>query len=1292
MLDIRLAILVLTSLFISAYSMSQKSEQLSIELSWGQSSDSFTINEGVPQFLPALKNGYFNGETFSFIQQFERVNSSHWEVTVQSFSDLSLTPDEKKFVERYPHTVADELTLSVKNHNAREKRIVSIEFLPFVNRNGNVRKITSAIFNIVKRPSFQRKSENFVANSVLADGSGDWYKIKVTADGVHKIDYDFLKNIGVDVDNLNPNHLNIYGNGFGKLPELNSVWRPDDLVKNSIQIIDGGDNSFDPGDYILFYGSGPHRWYVGGTYGFTRERNIYATYSAYYINISSSASPLRIATGPEVIAAPTHVVTDFDAFGIHETESANLLKGGQRWYGEEFDAQLSQGFVFNFPNLNNSEPVIVRSFFAYKFGGGGANYTVTNNGVTIGNVSLGGISDANSVGRAGFTSVPGQFSPMSSVFTLTATFNRSVPSDVGYLDFIEVNAKRNLIFTSGQLNFRNRSSIGIGNVTEYKVSGYNTNGVVWDVTTWTNPEVVQGDLVSGTFSFKSNSDSLKSFIVFDGSSYYTPEFEKRVESQNLHSLPAADYLIVTHPNFLSEANRLAVLHQENGLSVHVVTLEKLYNEFSGGTQDPTAIRTFARMFYERAAGDPSLMPKYLLLFGDGTYDPLNRVANNNYMCPVYHSVTSEGYVSTLLSDDYFGFLDPSESFSPSDNLDIAVGRLTATTVEEARDLVNKIEHYMRNGSNLYASSGVLCGDDGFASTQGDWRLRYTVVADDEENGYFLINDLEPAYNYVKANHPEMNANKIYSDAFSQISTAGGERYPEVNTDIVRSIENGSIMTCYVGHGGAMGAASERIMTIGQITNYRNINRLTLFVSATCEFGRIDDNERVSAGEWFALNPLGGAIALMTTTRAVYFSTNSITTSSFFEQVFLRSADGLPRTFGEIITDTKNNISTAVSNNKRSFMLIGDPALRIALPYEKVVLDSVNGNPVALTQDTLRALSKARFSGHLEDQFGNDLTGFNGLLQPSIFDKAKLQNTLSNDANSPVIPFEEQKNVLYRGKVSVTNGLFDFDFIVPKDIDYAFGGGKSSFYAFNPSDENAGGYSTEFIVGGIDTNGLLDNIGPEITLYLNDETFVNGGITDETPILIAQLFDESGINTVGNGIGHDITVVLDEETSNAKVLNEFYEADLDTYQSGQLRYPFTTLAPGIHTLSFKAWDVNNNSSEATLEFVVQEKVGVALEHVLNYPNPFTTSTQFMFEHNQVCAALETQIEIFTVTGRLVKTINADVKTQGFRTEGVFWDGKDDFGDQLAKGVYVYRVTITNSDGGTAQAMEKLYLLK
>lgn len=1268
-------------------------EIVEIDLSWGEKAAKVSYGSGHELDLPSLDKSHLGENGPIYIDYWDRSVNQDVKLTVTDVSYEKAPKTDLNAINNLGWEVPQEVQFKVKNIREREKSIAALELFPYVKKGATIERITSITFekSTASANSLMKNGHVFAENSVLASGSGDWYKIKVQSDGVHRITYDFLKDIGIDIDNVNPEHINIYGNGFGKLPENNSEYRPDDLLKNAILIQGEGDGSFDPNDFILFYGRGPNKWEDVGSTGFRRTLNNYATYSAYYINVNPGESPKRIQNAVTTNQPETNTVTDYNSFAIHERELVNLIRGGQRWYGEEFDAQLSRSFSFNIPNLNPAAPVTVRSAMACKDGSSsGTNYQIRYNGTLLGSENMAQTAE-DSWRRANFTTAPGTFTPSSGNFDLQVTFNRANPADKAYLDFIEINARSFLSFSGNQFQFRDKNSVGVGNVSLFEINNFPQGGKVWETTELANPKLVNGTTDGGTFSFKVETDSLRTFIGFNNSGYLTPSFDKKVEHQNLHNLSSVDYLIVTNKLFLSQANRLAQLHANNGVTSHVVTLEKIYNEFSGGTQDPTAIKFFAKMFFDRAEGDPDEMAKYLLLFGDGTYDPLDRVPDNNYMCPVYHTVSSEGYISTLVSDDYFGFLDENEAFSPSDVLDIAVGRLIATTPEHATDLVNKIEHYMKNGSSIYSSSGLLCGEDGFISTQGDWRLRYTTIADDEEEGYFINNDLEPAFEYVKANHPEMNPNKIYADAFQKVSTAGGERFPEVNRAIDRSIESGSILTCFVGHGGAAGAAQERIITIGQINDWTNIDKLTLFVSATCEFARIDDNEGVSAGEWMALNPIGGAIALMTTTRAVYFSTNSETTARFFENVFLRDADQMPRTFGEIITGTKNQ-TPGGGNNKRSFMLLGDPALRIALPYEKVVLDSLNGSPITAVDDTLKALSKARLSGHLEDQFGNNLSSFNGIMQPSIYDKPQINNTLGQSSKSPVIAFEQQKSVLYRGKVSVTNGVFDFDFIVPKDIDYSFGNGKASFYAYDENQNSAGGYDKSIIVGGIDTTGLDDNVGPQIELYLNDEDFVNGGLTNETPVLIASLFDDSGINTVGNGIGHDITVILDDKTDDAKVLNDFYESDLDTYQSGSLRYQFDELEPGLHTLTFKAWDVNNNSSEETLEFNVQEQREIALKHVLNYPNPFTTNTSFMFEHNQVCASLETKIEIFTVTGRLVRTILQDVKTQGFRVEGIAWNGKDDFGDQLAKGVYVYRVSVRNPEGETAQEMQKLYLLK
>ena len=417
--------------------------------------------------------------------------------------------------------------------------------------------------------------------------------------------------------------------------------------------------------------------------------------------------------------------------------------------------------------------------------------------------------------------------------------------------------------------------------------------------------------------------------------------------------------------------------------------------------------------------------------------------------------------------------------------------------------------------------------------------------------------------------------------------------------------------------------------------------------------------------------------------------NSNTGEAFFENVFQRDANGLPLAFGEIAKRTKNNAGSNI--NKRSFTLIGDPALRIALPQYNIVTDSINGIAPSVQMDTLQALSKVRIKGHVEDFNGQPMSNVNGILTPSVLDKVKILNTLGQDPNSPEIQYELQRNLIYKGKVSIVNGYFDFSFVVPKDIALNYGLGKLGYYGYG-NEIDAGGYDTSFVIGGIDPNGISDEEGPEVNLFMNDENFVSGGQTDLRPVLLAKIFDENGINTVGNGIGHDITAILDGNTSEPIILNDYYVADLDSYQSGEIRFQFDELEKGRHTLEFKVWDVNNNSSMVAIEFVVVDESNLTLMNVYNYPNPFTTSTEFMFEHPFSCNQLDVQIQIYSVSGKLVKSINETINTEGFRVNNIFWDGKDTFGDQLAKGVYIYRVVVSDINGASAEKTEKLVILR
>ena len=769
----------------------------------------------------------------------------------------------------------------------------------------------------------------------------------------------------------------------------------------------------------------------------------------------------------------------------------------------------------------------------------------------------------------------------------------------------------------------------------------------------------------------------------------------KIANQNLHGFAQADYLILTHESLRPQADRLASLHRNKGLTVYVVDIQLVYNEFGGGAADPVAVRWIAKMFYDRAAVDPDNTLKYLCLFGDGTYDPLNRIANNNYLLPTYNSPPRfpavESYTQSFSSDDFFGLLDDDEEMKPTEMLDIGIGRIPVSDIETAEDVVNKIEHYMNYGSSLYSNAfGVQCDTDGYASTFGDWRNRVVLMADDiddvgSDNGF--IGDCEDISDIVTENHPEINMVKIYLGAYKQIATSGGERYPDVEDAINQNINKGTLLFNYVGHGGETGLALERVVSIPMIQNWLNINNMPIFISATCEFSRFDDPGRISAGEITLTTPYGGAVGLLTTTRTVSITVNGILVRNLYRVIF-EEEDGEPLGLGEIIRRTKN--ITLGDNHMRHFALMGDPALKLGKANPRIITDEINGVAIESGVDTLKALSKITVKGHVEDDFGNVLTGYNGIVYPTVFDKWKDKKTLGQNSAGIIQEFSEQNNIVYKGKSTLKNGLFTYTFVVPKDIDYVIGKGKLSYYSNTEIGHNYG-FDTTVVVGGVNPGGIDDDIGPLIELFMNDENFVNGGLTNANPTFLANISDENGVNTTGNGIGHDITMIIDNNTADAIILNNFYEADLDTYQSGKVSYLLSELEEGPHQIVFKVWDVNNNSSEQSLDFIVVYEEEIGISHLLNYPNPFTTNTDFYFEHNQVCNSLDVKVEIFTVSGKLVKTIIETVHSKGFRSEGINWNGIDDYGDKLGRGVYVYRLSIETEQGNKAEKIEKLVIL-
>jgi hypothetical protein len=804
----------------------------------------------------------------------------------------------------------------------------------------------------------------------------------------------------------------------------------------------------------------------------------------------------------------------------------------------------------------------------------------------------------------------------------------------------------------------------------------NPNVEIWDVTNPFSVQKINYNLSGNIASFNIATDSLKEFVAVETANDI-PMALGTINNQNLHALPQQDMLIVTRAAFLQQAEQLAQFHRDKqNLRVAVAELNQVYNEFSSGTNDVTAIRDFAKMFYDRAAGNTAEMPKYLLLFGDGTYDNKNL---GDYLIPTFESEKSYETLDTYVSDDFFGLMDDNEGANINNTaaeiIDIGVGRIPAGDVTQAQTAVDKIR--------MYASKEAY----------GDWRNQGAFIADDEDFNTH-ISDANSAADYYGTAEKKSNIDKIYLDAYQQQSAAGGTTYPAVNEAINRKLFTGSLFLNYMGHGGPIGLAAERVLTIDDIGRWENSSKLPLLITATCEFAPYDKIDEFTAGERVLFNANGGGIALVTTTRVVYANRNKTMNDNFMEQMVNAYSD-VNITLGDIVREAKKFTNTLDGNRK--FTLLGDPALRLAFPKYNVVATHLNNVPFSSPHDTLKALSKITIDGEVRDKSNFLMSDFNGIASVNIYDKTKSVNTLVNDPYSINNPngslpfsFDLQKNIIYKGKAKVTNGKFKCTFLVPKDIDYNYGFGKISMYASSDTTD-AAGYTTDIVIGGASDTILTDNQGPDVDVFLNDEKFVFGGITDERPKLFSKLFDENGINTSGNGVGHDITAIIDNDTKQIYNLNDFYETTVDDISRGEVNYPFSKLSKGRHTLEVKAWDVLNNSGVGYTEFIVEEKANLALSHVLNYPNPFTTNTRFMFEHNKPGAPLDLRIEIFTVSGKVIKTITKNINTTGYRVDDIIWDGLDDFGDKIGRGVYIYRISLKDDTGKKVSQYQKLVIL-
>lgn len=1254
----------------------------SFKVEWSE--DKQLVIAGKNFLIPNAENFNENliiGQDFKLVNQWEElrdINEESVEIFDVKYSDFDIF--------QYPVLLnipfKNKIEVKLKTSKSREKSFSFLEFSPILKINEN--------YKIVKSFKLKYSFDNLKNISVIQSQNsemavGSWYQFYIDQTGVYKIDKSFLDQLGINTNSIDPRKIRIFGHGGEMLPMNNTENFMLDPIENAIQVNGEEDGIFDNDDYIIFFAKGPDNYNSESD----THLNLYEEKTSYFISIGSF-NGLRVNSFIEPDQPVDLIIDNYTNYQFHEIDEYNIAQIGRRWFGDRFDFESNKTFSFAFDNLIVSEPIDLK-VSAAATSEVSTSMSININGSNTSTLYFGSIGDPVLASGANYNS---EFYSNSSTINISLNYNNSGnPASTAFLDYISLEATCDLIFSGDQLIFHNNNINSLPSVVEYQIGSNQNNYNVWDVSDISNISEVSNS-IENNFSFKSNFSSENKFIAFSESNFLIPTIETNsfIENQNIKqtifsdfqgNLSAPDYVIIARQDMLFQAERLAQINREkNNLSVKVIELQKIYNEFGSGNQDISAIRNFIRYIYHNQNNGNNL--KYLCLFGDASFDYKQRIPNNTNIIPSWLSLNSFSLSSSFISDDFYGMMDLNEgTMSNSDKLDIAVGRILADNSQRSVVLVDKIESY-------YSTESF-----------GDWRNKVIVISDDVDEPWenIIQSTSNEIADLISENKPFINTKKILIDSYEQQTSSGGERYPEVNSEILNGIKQGAIVINYFGHGGEDGIARERIFDKINAAAVKNPNRLNCFVSVTCEFTKFDNPNRETAGEFLYWNKDGGSVALITTTRQIFVSVGVEFNITLEQYLFSFGSDNYP-SIAESLRLTKNDPAISSTNQRRLVFFIGDPAMKLAIPEKEIRISKINGVDINNFQQPIKGLDLVNVEGQVYDKNGLFLENYSGILTSTVYDKNISRTTLANDnttdgnGNLILLDFEILGEVLFRGKSSVENGEFQFSFVVPKDVRMEIDSGKFSFYAKDTSSNlDKSGYNTTIQIGGVNEDAEEDSIGPEIQIFLNDESFVSGGITNESPNLIVKLSDNNGINT-SSGVGHDILATIDSDDINAIILNNYYVADIDDYKNGTVNYQLDNLQPGQHTLKIKAWDVYNNSSISEVDFMVfNENEKLVLDNVLNYPNPFIDFTEFWFNHNS-SSLLDVKIEIFTISGRLVKTIIGNTNFSGDSnfSRDFIWDGRDDFGDKVAKGVYVYKLSVRSElTNKQTSKIEKLVIL-
>lgn len=1091
-------------------------------------------------------------------------------------------------------------------------------------------------------------------HSVLKDGN--IIKIRVAESGIHAISYDTLQAWG-----LKPDAVRVLGYGGEVLTENFNKAHHDDVPSIAFYMHKGADGIFNKGDYILFYAQATTGWNCRADGTWSHTRNSYSDYGYYFVSDDAGEQRL-IELSDMTPAIESSSVMDVDWYmyhDVHEEDKINMIDktgvsgGGREFYGELITSREST-LELSFPtaHVRTDVEAICRVHLAGTTGEATKIKVEYGNNSATSTVKPINVSDFYT--KAEIDSLTMFAKPVSSGNQKVKLQFISGPQTANvYLNYVVLNVPCQLTMTGNAMLITNTSYLGDTPYMRFHLSGATSETQIWRITDGVNIEQMPTTTNDGVLTWVGNNTSAERYIAINptGNNWKSVKSVGKVASQDLHSLSNIDYVIICPPEFVAPATRLAKKHEEkDGLTWAVLTDEQVYNEFSSGTPDATAYRWVMKMLYDRAGGIKVKQPKSLLLMGDGTFDNrglLPRSGINTLL--TYQAQNSTVETMAYATDDYFAFMANNAGISNGlfndvrAQMNFGVGRLPVNTIDEANDVVDKLCTYM---------------DD---LVLGKWKSQILFMADDGDHGLH-VQTADGGAERLRNKNKDFIVNKIYLDAYTQEVSAAGESYPLAKNQYDNLMSTGVLFMDYSGHGGYNNITNELFMKSADIQKMTNANQGFWFM-ATCSFAHFD-GAITSAAEEAVLNPHGGAIGVLAACRTVYATQNTILNRNLCDTLFgHKNVFNYNMTLGEATRCAKN--MTGRDPNKMPFILLGDPALKLNTP--------TNYQVKTITKlDTLNALSVQTIEGYIQTEEGDTATWFNGKLDITIFDKMQQITTRDNDEpienNKVKLNYNDYPNTLFTGKTDVVDGKFEMTFMVPKDIRYNYGAGRIVYYAYDEETrEEAVGHFEDFIIGGSSTVEAQDSIGPELHIYLNNPAFMDGDTTYEFPHFYADIYDENGINTVGTGIGHDLLMIIDADPKQTYVLNDYFSASNNSYQQGQVSYKMAEQSEGMHSLTFRAWDLYNNSSIASLNYQVVKGMDPQIYKVVTYPNPVasTESLNIQIEYDQPDEVIQTAIYLYDISGKLVLT-----HTQK-GAEGIRWN----MGHMnVAPGIYVYQVNI------------------